>query len=302
MNENELSKSDELKPDLDPPKEKSLANLSMANIERLLAEFIQKAVSNDLASDEDSLRNEIISEAVEMAKKYFYSINLTAASIARLVKTGKIETIWDHPDVKSLQGSETANNKSLPDNYIDLRKAADDGLRQFVSVNSEINPISAALAATQEDIAEGAAPRYGNWAVFITPSPEIESRIVFSAEDSFRSVDSETFEFDDSSVLTLNHAFIAVAIHKKFFKLFLDLESQRRIQKLRNYVEAAIFEPITLEKISLIICNLNSEEEVQSARDVLDLIDPIKDKIKFVFSDDIDPQVRQDFDFSTSTY
>lgn len=230
-----------------------------------------------------------------------YSINLTAASIARLVKTGKIETIWDHPDVESLQRSETANNKSLPDNYLDLRKAADNGLRQFVSNVGEINPISAALAATEEDIVEGAAPRYGNWAVFITPSPEIESKIVFSAEDSFRSVNSETFEFNDSNILTLNHAFIAAAIHKKFFKLFLNPESQRRIHKLRNYVEATIFEPITLEKISLIICSLNTEEEVESARAVLDLIDPIKNKIKFVFGDDVNPQARQDFDFSKSS-
>lgn len=73
MNENELSKQDELKPDLDLPKEKSLTDLSRANIERILSEFIQKAVADGLASDENSLRNVIVTEAAEMAKKYFYS-------------------------------------------------------------------------------------------------------------------------------------------------------------------------------------------------------------------------------------
>jgi len=284
-----------------PQKEKSLKELSAVNIERILTDFIKKAVDSGLSSNGISLRNEIITEASEVVKKYFYSINLTANSIARLVEIGKIETIWDHPNIELLRKSATANNKSLPDDYLEIRRVADNGLRNFVLNDAKLNPVSAALATSTKDMVEGAAPRYGNWAIFIVPSPETEQRTVFSAEDSFRSVSSETLEFDNKNILTLQHALIASVIHRKFFEMFLDPSSQKRIHKLRNYVEAAIFDNITLESISLIICTLNTEDEVNSAKTILGKIGPIRNKMQFVFGDDISPSVRQGFNFNSST-
>jgi len=195
-----------------------------------------------------------------------------------------------------LQTSATSNNKSLPKDYLDYRRAAENGLRQFISEgNKNNNPIFTALATDDDDMIEGAAPRYGNWAVFINPTPEIEQKAVFSSEDSFRSVSSKDFQFDDKNVLTLKEAFIAKAIHKKFFEKFLDANSKKRIHKLRNYVESAIFSDITLNDISFIICSLNNEDEFNDAKAILDSIKPVKDKIHFVFGEKISVSDRESF-------
>lgn len=270
------------------PEALALKQLSENNIQRIMSDFLSKAVSGGVASDPDLLRQEVLLEATEMAKRYFFTLNLSSDSIARLLQVGRTETIWDHPDIELLQTSATVNNKSLPDDYLDTRRAAENGLRQFVPDECKNqNPIFTALAASDEDMTEGAAPRYGNWAVFIAPSPQIEQRTVFSAEDSFRSVNSEHLEFDNKNILSLEEAFIAKAVHKEFFEKFLDDDSRQRMHKLRNYVEAAIFSDIDLSDISHIVCSLNSSDEVESAKAMLDLIEPIKDKVRFVFGEDI---------------
>lgn len=278
------------------PERIALKQLSQNNIQRIMSDFISKAVSEGVATDPDMLRQEILAEATEMANKYFFTLNLSAGSIARLLQVKRVDTIWDHPDVGSLQNSATVNYKTLSDDYLDTRRVAEDGLRQFVPDDCKgRNPISAALAAGDEDMLEGAAPRYGNWAVFITPSLEIEQRTIFSAEDSFRSVNSESLQFDNKNILTLQDCFIAKAIHKKFFEMFLDADSRKRIHKLRNYVEAAIFSDIALNDISFIVCNLNSKDEVESAKAMLGVIKPIKDKVRFVFGEDISTTDRELF-------
>lgn len=278
------------------PESITLKQLSENNIKRIMSDFLSKAVSSGVTSDPDSLRHEVLLQATEMAKNYFFTLNLSAGSIARLLQIGRVETIWDHPDIGSLQNSATANNKSLPEDYLDIRRVAENGLRQFVPDECKNqNPISTALAAGDEDMTEGAAPRYGNWAVFISPSPEMERKTVFSAEDSFRSVNSKDMQFDDKNILTLQDAFIAKAVHKKFFEKFLDGDSRQRMHKLRNYVEAAIFSNIALSDISHIVCSLNSEDEVESAKAMLSFIEPIKDKVRFVFGEDISMTDRELF-------
>lgn len=283
-------------PDNTQSENRTLEKLSETNIERLLSGFLTKSVSSGVTTNPDLLREEIMLEASEMAKKYFFTINLSDDSVARLLQVGKIETIWDHPNIDVLQTSANANNKSLPDDYLNTRRAAENGLREFVSDdNKNKSPISTALATDEDDMIEGAAPRYGNWAVFITPTPEIVQKTVFSFEDSFRSVNSKDFQFDDKNVLDLKDAFTAKAIHKKIFEKFLDANSKKRIHKLRNYVEAVIFSDITLSDISFIVCSLNNKDEINNAKTILNLIKPIKDKVHFVFGEKIPLADREPF-------
>jgi hypothetical protein len=120
------------------PETNALKLVSEKNIQRIMSDFLNKAVRGGVTTNLDMLRQEVILEATEMTKRYFFTLNLSADSIARLLQVGKVETIWDHPDMELLQTSATVNNKSLPDDYLEMRRVAENGLRQFVPMNSKI--------------------------------------------------------------------------------------------------------------------------------------------------------------------
>lgn len=277
-----------------------LRSLSAANIKRELSDFTDRAVNKGMYSDAEEAQASIVQEAAEYKARHALTINMTADSVVRLARAGKMETFWNHlqetGSLQDISGSPTSNYKAIHSDYATYRRSVEDGLRVFVQPeNRDKNPIYAALATEGDDMREGVAPSYGNWNVIIESS-RAEASSVFSFSDSFTGIGGPDVEFKDKYILDADGAFIAKAIHMHESNLLdpsvaLLPSKALRNKNIANYVEAAIFDDVEVDDVAAVVCNLHDIGETRSAAQALQQLGRLKDKVRFAIGGGIPPLV-----------
>lgn len=296
----ELLQSTREKIGLGPETEK-LSEISKENIERLKTGFIKSAIEKGMFTSEAEILKAIEQEKESVERNMTLTVNLSPESIARFFEKGKQETLWDHlkeaGSLENMKKAPTAQGKDLHSEYISYRETAENSLKQFVSENiRDKKPVYAALAGgTNRDLERGACLEYGNLFFELDIAQLEESVLNFN--DSFANVEKKedgNYYFDKSSLLTIDDAEEAKAIvnlmkkHNGQFPTIAgmvrgeDAEKIIRIDgKTSGYVEVAVFDDITPEKVKSIGVSLINKEDLKDIGNLIEKFPQFKDKFKF---------------------
>jgi len=294
------------------PTQSQLEVLSAINLSHIEDDFISQAISQERFIDKEAALSAINDSEQTIRNHHALTVNMSAASILRLRQVGKLETYWGYADQTTQSPSiATGNNKAHHDRYQEYRKLAEDSLRPYAPPEVQNNhPVYAALAGpTELKVRTGAAPEYGNWHVVLTE--DVAQRAVYHFADSHAAIevtDKGELTFDKSAILAYGDVFRAKAVadmareHNQSLTIGMigglgivsKMNAERFIKpngKSPGYIEAAIFDEISLEKISAVVGKLRTPQELAAAAPIL--LDPgtLKDKIHLQIGDEVEPFV-----------
>ena len=283
------------------PESEKLSEISRENLERLRIGFAKAAVERGMFASESEVLEAIRQEKGAVEGNMTLTVNLSPESIARFFEKGKQETLWDHlkeaGSLENMKKAPTVQGKDLHSEYISYRETAENNLKQYVPEEfQDKKPIYAALAGgTSRDLERGACPKYGNLFFELDITQLGKSSLNFN--DSFANVEKKedgTYYFDKSSLLAIEDAEEAKAIinlmkkHNRQFPTvggMVSAEDAKKILRIdgktSGYVEAAVFDDITPEKVKNIGVSLINKEDLKGIGNLIEKFPQFKDKFKF---------------------
>lgn len=242
--------------------------LSAANIASIQSGYIESAVEIGQFPSTDAAENAVTQKEAKIRGNTTLTINMTGASLDRLLTVGHFETHWDASD-SGVQNT-SVNRKSTYADYDEIRAAADDAFRLFAPTDhSSDRPIYAALASAEDTM--GAAPQYGSF--WIELPDDLADRAVYGFSDSHYSINKAEdghYVHDQKTILNQSDAVTAKAITELVGEYIRSLrlrtcgnlaiagagESLPRLLTVNGlrpgYVEAAVFDPVELTDLKAI--------------------------------------------------
>lgn len=289
---------------LQPEREK-LSEVSAENIRRFRDQFIQVAQEKGLFSSEEEAVQAIQEEKDRIRENLGLTINLTPDSVQRFLERKKQDTLWDHLNeagsLDKIRKAATTQGKDLHDEYIEYRDAAEQGMRQFVpDIPPDKKPVYTALAGgTNYDHRRGACPEYGN--VFLELDVKELEKSCLNFNDSLFNVVVDKrgkHTFETTSILSIQDAEEAksiVNLVRKYNSQFPtvggmvrggDLNRAMRIgEKGTGYVEAALFDEVTPEKVKSIGVNITNQNDLRAIGPLIDRFPEYAEKFTFFVDD-----------------
>lgn len=287
----------------------TLEQISAANLASIEREYLAEAVAKGQFASPDLAEQALAATERNVSEYSALTVNMSAASMTRLMKVGRMETYWGYaPEIaKGIGAIATANGKNHHDEYAVYRRLADDGLRAFAPEDvRHRDPVYAALAGPRER-KTGAAPAYGNWWIELSDAPA--NRAVYHFSDSHSSVRAadEGLVFDQSGVLDAKDAPAAKAVselmrqHNNSLGMMIsdsvavdvDPEKVISVNGRSGYIEAAIFDEITLDRIAKVNAALLEYNQIFEAADVLSGATVPAEKIKLLLGQKVEPLVTE---------
>jgi len=283
------------------PEGEKLSEISKENLEKIKSGFVKSAIEKGMFSSEAEAIEAIRKEKEAVEGNMGLTVNLSPESIARFFEKGKQETLWDHlkeaGSIENMKRAPTAQGKDLHSEYISYRETAENTLKQYVPEKfQDKNPIYAALAGgTNRDLERGACPEYGNLFFELDIAQLEKSALNFN--DSFANVEKKedgTYRFDKSSLLAIDDAEEAKAVvnlmkkHNGQFPTIAGMVSGEDAKKIiridgktSGYVEVAVFDEITPEKVKSIGVSLINKDDLKGIGNLIDKFPQFKDKFRF---------------------
>lgn len=274
---------------------------SAENFQSLEEAFLNNAVAGGLFPNREEAMAALEEEYKKILAQNGATINMTPNSMMGLLSNGNVETYWDYADKDP---DSVADRKSHHPDYAQTRKVADDGLRRHAPQDVRgNNPVYAAVAGPN-DLRRGAASDYGEWWVVL--NPEVSQRSVCHFSDSYRQTE-RVGAFDDTKVLTYQDALRAKAMAgivgrhnmsqgRAFSSGMIMIEPGQKVNiididgTLPGYVEATIFDKLTIGSIKEMGVSLANPESLHNSAAVLRGLDETtRAKVRITLADDTEP-------------
>ncbi len=244
-----------------------LDRVSVVNIAAIHDGYVKAAVEVGQFASADEAESAIAQRESEIRGCTALTVNMTGASLDRLLTVGRLETHWD---AKSAGVNTSINRKANYPDYDKRRAAADAAFLPFAPTDrGSDQPIYAALASANDKM--GAAPEYGSFWIELPDSHA--DRAVYGFSDSHSSLKSDVngiYTHNRRTILNQRDALTAKAVtelvgeHTKSLGLKtcgnLALsgvgESLPRFLTVNGlqpgYVEAVVFDPVDLASLKAI--------------------------------------------------
>lgn len=241
-------------------------------------------------------------EAIEAS--HHTSINMTVASLDRMLSTGAHESAWSHQrevGAENVSKSSTAQGKNIHEGYFEQRAAVESQLGSYVEDPGNGEPVYAAVASNDREYLHGACPEYGEVAVILDESKIDPDSTVYSWSDSLVSSlgrdEQNEITVDKPKVLTKEDAMVTKAVvdmlaeyNKRFpmlagnsgLAMLKSPEDRDKMLSVRaGYVETILFQDVTPDMIQAVSIN----GAIPEAARIISEHPEIADKAIFVVGD-----------------
>ena len=282
------------------------------NLESILSEARSEFARVDFI-DPSVFDTEVTERARAVESGLRITINMTAASLGRMLSSGIHESAWSHlreTGLDKMHRSATSQGKNLYDGYFEHRSQTESQLATYITDPQTTEPIYAAIASTEQEHLHGASPAYGEVSVVLDEKKIDPNSMVYVWGDSI--ISSTERDDDDKTVLvepkalTREDAIIAKAvvdIGQEYNKrlntaggmvMFGD-DSQREqlLSQKAGYIETALFQEVRPDMVQAVFV----AGKIDTISDVIKVIEThpqIADKIIFVANEN-QPRIISDY-------
>lgn len=283
------------------------------NLESILSEARSEFARVDFI-DSSVFDTEVTERARGVESGLRITVNMTAASLDRMLSSGIHESAWSHlreTGLDKMHRSATSQGKNLYDGYFEDRSRIESQLVAYITNPQAVEPIYAAMASTEQEHLHGASPAYGEVSVVLDDKKIDPNSMVYvwgdSIMSSIKGCDDGKTVLVEPKVLTREDAIIAKAVvdigqeyHNKRFKtvggmIMFDDDSQQEqlITQRAGYIETVIFQEVRPDIVQAVFV----AGKIDTISDVIKVIEThpqIADKVIFV-ANESQPRIISDY-------